>query len=77
MRKGSRKHKKDNRQLKNKYKRRFHCGSEHTGTLGTRREKVVVSDHVVSDRVVSDHNLKDHSISKSHGPASVTKIAAV
>jgi hypothetical protein len=37
--KGSRKHKKDTRQLKKKDKRRFHGGSENPGTLDTRRKK--------------------------------------
>jgi len=65
--KGSRKQEKDNGQLKKKDKRRFHCGSEHPGTLDTRRGKAVVSVH----------SLKDHSINNSPGSTPMTKIAAV
>ena len=37
--KGSRKHKKDNRRLKKKDKRRIHFGSENPGTQDTLRER--------------------------------------
>jgi hypothetical protein len=65
--KGSKKHKKDNRQLKKKDKRRFHYGSENPGAQETRRKKAVLNDH----------NLKEYPIHHSHGLASLTKTVSV